>query len=352
MKSLTRNLSLSNREEEILLLASRGLTDRQISGELGIRAGTINTHWSRIRLKLGAATRSEAVSILLKEKADVTQQVLEAEKQNLIDEIAQRKEVESELRDSRKLLQTVLNNAPVILWSTDETGAFLTIEGKVPALLGVKPTANLKQRAAILSEVIEQDAVQEALTGQEVVRLAEREGVWLETRISPMRTAKGVVAGLIGVSTDVTSRKVAEQALLEGQELLRGIMAMSPTITHVDDLVRMRQIYTSPSVEAILGYTPQAIRAMGHDLAGTIIHPDDRERFEAHLVKLKYLKDGEVGESIHRLRHSTGEWRWFLERTTVFKRGDDGKVECVLTVAQDIHEIKVAEELALQGADS
>ena len=30
-----RNLTLSQREEEILLLASRGLTDRQISTELG-----------------------------------------------------------------------------------------------------------------------------------------------------------------------------------------------------------------------------------------------------------------------------------------------------------------------------
>lgn len=212
MKTLTRNLSLSNREEQILLLASRGLTDRQISAELGIRAGTINTHWSRIRLKLGAATRSEAVSILLKEKANVTQQVLEAEKQTLIDDIMQRKQVEHELRDSKRLLQTVLSNAPIILWSTDDEGQFVTIEGKILGAVGLKPNSGIKQRAAVLVRLVSAEALERALRGEEVTELAEFEGVWLETLISPMLGPRGAVTGLIGVSTDVTARKMAEAA--------------------------------------------------------------------------------------------------------------------------------------------
>jgi PAS domain-containing protein len=207
MKSITRNLSLSTREEQILLLASRGLTDRHISGELGIRAGTINTHWSRIRLKLGAATRSEAVSILLKEKANTTQQVLEAEKQTLLDDIEVRKQNEQDLRESRKLLQTVLANAPIILWSTDEHGNFITIEGKVLSALGLKSTSGIKQRAAGLSKVVSEEALRRGLAGEEVTEVAEFEGVWLETLIAPMIGPKATVTGLIGVSTDVTARE-------------------------------------------------------------------------------------------------------------------------------------------------
>ena len=340
MKSLTRNLSLSHREEEILLLASRGLTDRQISGELGIRAGTINTHWSRIRLKLGAATRSEAVSILLKEKANLTQQVLEAEKQTLMDDIVQQKQIEQDLRDSKRLLQTVLSNAPIILWSTDDQGAFVTIEGKVLATIGLKSTSGIKQRTTVMNRLISAEALQRALGGEEVTELAEYESVWLETLVSPMLGPRGVVSGLIGVSTDVTARKVAEAALIENQQFLNGILEMSPTITHVDDIVRNRQIYTSPSVQNILGYTPKQIQGMSAKQRRDFVHPDDAERVAAFLESMKGAVDGEVRESVHRLLHASGDWRWFVERACVFKRTSKGAVECLLTVSQDIHDLK------------
>lgn len=342
MKSLTRNLSLSNREEQILLLASRGLTDRQISGELGIRAGTINTHWSRIRLKLGAATRSEAVSILLKEKANVTQQVLEAEKQTLLEDIVLRKQSEQELRDSKKLLQTVLANAPIILWSTDDQGNFLTIEGKVLSAVGLKPASGIKQRSAVLSKVISEDALSRGLAGQEITEVAEYEGVWLETMIAPMIGPKGGVAGLIGVSTDVTERKNVESTLLESREFLHGILEMSPIITHVHDLVHDRHVYTSPSVQAILGFTPQQIQAMNGKQRSSFVHPDDLERVNKHVEGMKAAKDGEVRESVHRLKVAAGDYRWFVQRACVFKRNAQGGVECILTVAQDVHDLKEA----------
>jgi len=340
MKTLTRNLSLSNREEQILLLASRGLTDRQISAELGIRAGTINTHWSRIRLKLGAATRSEAVSILLKEKATLTQQALEAEKQTLLDDIVQRKQIEHELRDSKRLLQSVLANAPIILWSTDDQGSFVTIEGKVLSTIGLKSNTGIKQRGALLNRMIPAEAIDRALGGQEVTEVAEFEGMWFETLISPMLGPRGVVTGLIGVSIDVTERKRAETALVENQQFLNGILEMSPTVTYVFDVNKMRHLYTSPSVESVLGYTPAQVHAMGEKQLREVVHPDDLDRVTAFVEAMKEAKDGEVRESVHRLRHASGEWRWFVERACVFKRSKKGAVECLLTVSQDIQDLK------------
>ncbi len=202
-----RNLTLSQREEEILLLASRGLTDRQISTELGIRAGTINTHWSRIRLKLGAATRSEAVSILLKEKALATQQALEQEKEALLSEVAQRQQVEMELRSSRQLLQVVLSNAPIIIWVMDKDGNVEAVEGKAMSLLGLRPTTGLEKRSVAVKTLISEKSLKKAYQGEEVSELVTFEGNKFELRISPILDAKKKVTSLNCVALDVSIRK-------------------------------------------------------------------------------------------------------------------------------------------------
>ena len=51
--------ALSEREREALKFAGQGLTDDQISRELGIAKGTLATYWERIRAKTGLSTRAE-----------------------------------------------------------------------------------------------------------------------------------------------------------------------------------------------------------------------------------------------------------------------------------------------------
>ena len=53
---------LSTRERECLALAARGLTTRDISVKLDISSRTVQFHFERIRNKLGAANRHEAIA--------------------------------------------------------------------------------------------------------------------------------------------------------------------------------------------------------------------------------------------------------------------------------------------------
>jgi DNA-binding CsgD family transcriptional regulator len=57
-----RSNLLSPQERRILCLAAEGLTDHEIAQQLGLRRGTVVTHWRRARLKLGASTRTQAVA--------------------------------------------------------------------------------------------------------------------------------------------------------------------------------------------------------------------------------------------------------------------------------------------------
>jgi DNA-binding NarL/FixJ family response regulator len=56
---------LSKREFEILLLAARGMSNRQIASDLSIAEGTVKRHLANIYPKMGVASRGEALRIAL-----------------------------------------------------------------------------------------------------------------------------------------------------------------------------------------------------------------------------------------------------------------------------------------------
>jgi Response regulator containing a CheY-like receiver domain and an HTH DNA-binding domain len=59
---------LSERERQVILAASCGLTNEEIGVALGISINTILTHLKRINEKLAAKNRTHAVAIALREK--------------------------------------------------------------------------------------------------------------------------------------------------------------------------------------------------------------------------------------------------------------------------------------------
>lgn len=52
---------LSGREREILVLASEGLTDKEIALKLGVSAATVKTYWERLRAKTDTPSRGSAI---------------------------------------------------------------------------------------------------------------------------------------------------------------------------------------------------------------------------------------------------------------------------------------------------
>ena len=52
---------LTDRELQVLKLAARGMTNREIAGELLVSARTVQVHLSNVFGKLGVGSRTEAV---------------------------------------------------------------------------------------------------------------------------------------------------------------------------------------------------------------------------------------------------------------------------------------------------
>jgi len=57
---------LTERQAEVLQSMTRGLTNRDIAKQLGIRQDRVNEHVAAILTKIGAANRTEAVAIALR----------------------------------------------------------------------------------------------------------------------------------------------------------------------------------------------------------------------------------------------------------------------------------------------
>jgi NarL family two-component system response regulator LiaR len=61
-------LDLTEREREVLTLMIEGLNNTQIAGRLSVSPSTIKSHVSNILSKLGVASRTEAVTLALRNR--------------------------------------------------------------------------------------------------------------------------------------------------------------------------------------------------------------------------------------------------------------------------------------------
>jgi PAS domain S-box-containing protein len=107
---------LSQRELQILVHATNGLTDQAIANELGISLATIATYWGRIRIKLGPLNRTELVAKYLEYKTKEELEILHNEISMLREQMES-----SKADDSYRLI--ALNKIPnsVIILNEDST---------------------------------------------------------------------------------------------------------------------------------------------------------------------------------------------------------------------------------------
>jgi DNA-binding CsgD family transcriptional regulator len=66
-----------SRQDQILLLAAEGMTDKEIAARLGLSAETVGTYWRRILAKYNAASRTEVVAKVIELRAGIEKAKLE-----------------------------------------------------------------------------------------------------------------------------------------------------------------------------------------------------------------------------------------------------------------------------------
>jgi PAS domain S-box-containing protein len=143
-------------------------------------------------------------------------------------DITEQKQLEEKLKESESKLRSFLAYHPGIVFLTDRNGVFLISEGEGLARLGLKPGEVVglsvydiyKDYPHICESIgacIEQGIPQNYSV--------DVNGIVYESWLQPVKNNDGAVYGVVGISTDITERKRAEEAVLKSLEEKKVLLA-------------------------------------------------------------------------------------------------------------------------------
>ena len=93
---------------------------------------------------------------------------------------------------------------------------------------------------------------------------------WYDHILTPLKDPDNNIRSVLGISRDITERKVAEAAIVQGEQQLRNLITAIGDIAWETD-AESRFVYVSPQVETILGYTPDELIGQ---TPFNFLHPD------------------------------------------------------------------------------
>jgi len=259
-------------------------------------------------------------------------------------DVTERVRQEEVLHASKQRLRTVVAGAPVIFFSLDPQGVFTLAEGKGLHSLGVRPKMLLgKSFFEILGDVPQAVSdVRRALAGESVTARVELFGFEFEAQYSPVREKDGSIAGVVGVATDITERRRAEEALRRADTASRtlvqqapfGIFRASPDGTLLS---------VNPALVEMLGYASERDLLDQHLDKDVFRDPAERARYVTHLNEAPGAAET---QAVWRRSDSTPITVRLYGRAV---RRDDGRVECHEIFAEDVSQRRDLEEQLRQA---
>jgi PAS domain S-box-containing protein len=163
---------------------------------------------------------------------------------------------------------------------------------------------------------------------------------WFLVNLQPVQDHAGQIHSALALSADITERKQAEQAWRDSEQRFRMLAENARDIIfHCRYRPAEQFEYVSPSVEHILGYSPEEYYA-DPGLAARIIHPESRP---SHTAVLESTCSSSHGPTV--LRHTSKDGRdvW-LETLLHATIDDDGNLVEIRGIARDVTERKQTEE--------
>ncbi len=161
----------------------------------------------------------------LRELVTVRTAALEVTKQQLEQEISERKE-------AQKTLQTIFDSMPGLIFFADKENRFVRANRALCEALGVpeqeligKPLPELFPDRSAESWQDALEVIESGVAKLEVEEpLETSQGtIWLRTDKVPYRNASGEIIGVVGISVDITERKLAEEKIEKKRSILENI---------------------------------------------------------------------------------------------------------------------------------
>jgi diguanylate cyclase (GGDEF)-like protein/PAS domain S-box-containing protein len=259
-------------------------------------------------------------------------------------DITERKEAEAALQASESRFRSIFENANTGIASTDGSGRVTSFNEAFRTMLGYDAEALGRMSFRDFTHPddleLENEFFNEILAGQRhhyriTKRYIDSESsiLWVDISVSVIRDAQGKVANFIGVIQNITESREAEEALRDGHETLRSILATTlDGYWRVDEQGRL--LDANPAYCGQSGYTHDELLGMRISDLEAAETPTETA---AHIRQL--IEDGSVlFESRHRRKDGS---IWYVEVSATFREIAGGHLFVFL---RDITERKQAEE--------
>lgn len=269
-------------------------------------------------------------------------------------DVTERKEAEARRREAEEKYRNLVERLPAIVYvqQPTEPGRTTYVSPQNEAILGYSPEECLADPDHWISIMHPEDR-QRLLEEDERTnesgddfameyRQFAKDGrwVWLRDEATLVRDEGGEPLYWLGVQTDVTQRKEAEEALRRSEASLAESQRIAHLGTWEWDLVT-GEVWWSEETYRIHGLDPDE----GMDLrqkAEEAFFPEDLPRYRR---KIEEALSGEVEgyDHEHRIRRPDGEVRWVRSQAEVV-RGEGGGLLRMIGTVHDVTERKVLEE--------
>jgi len=260
-------------------------------------------------------------------------------------DVTERRRQERALRENKERLRTVIAGAPLVLFALDRHGVFTMVEGRGLDALGVRPALLVGRSAFELYADLPHALadVRRALAGETFSSVVEVFGIVFETWYSPVRDGDGPVAGVIGVGTDITERRRAEEALRRSEESHRALVQHASYAIY-RSTPDGRFLTVNPALVAMLGYE-SAEQLLGVDLATDVYAtPGERARILA-----RFESSGDAIDGVEVTWKRRNGQAILVQLAGRAVRRADGSIECFETIAEDVTEQRALEEQLRQS---
>jgi PAS domain S-box-containing protein len=263
-------------------------------------------------------------------------------------DISKRKQAEEKLRESEKKWHDIFEILPVGVSIVDSKHEVMDANAALSQILDLSKEDLLKGkfsgrkylRADKTLMPAEEFPSLRAITEQRIIHdieigVEKEDGTIIWTNVSATPLSFG--SGSATVTTDITGRKQAEEALRASQRNYQTLTEVSTVgIFHTD--VRRKTTYVNPRWCEISGLPAEEAPGDGWQRA---VHPDDRKPLIAGWGEA--VREQKASISEYRFLRPDGTVRWVMGRATP-ETSLDGKIVGYVGTITDITERKQAEE--------
>jgi PAS domain S-box-containing protein len=271
--------------------------------------------------------------------------------QGFVRDITQRQQVEHALRESEERFRALVEASAQMVWTTDATGTSVEDSPTWRAFTGM--TYEQFRGWGWLDAFHPDDRAGAASTWQRSLesgtifdteyrlRDAKGEWRWVAARAVPLRRPDGSIRGWVGMSTDVTERRLDRERLRESQERF-ALALRGADLATWDWNVQTGEVVFNARWAEMRGFAPEEIRPRVDTwIAG--VHPDDWARVQGR-VQDHFEGRAPIYDAEHRVRTKSGAWIWILDRGRVFSRDRQGRPLRMVGTELDVTERKRLEE--------